>query len=415
MKTTVRLTDAYTNIISHMCYAAYKLWNVCNYERHNYKDLTLPVDYPDWYYQKKAHKDDIWFKQLPSQTAQEICKQLDKAWKSFYVLKKKQGIENPRPPRYKHEGMAVTYMQNAIHHDAGSDQVRLSLPRKLKQYMSESYGICETYLYLKNGIFENTETIKQIRIYPPVHGECNVIVVHEIPDAQILPDNGKYLSIDLGLHNLMTCYDPSTGESFIAGRRYLALCHYYNKEISWVQSQWSKLQSRQGVKHPKSSAHIKRLYRDRQNALNDYLHKVVNAIVQYCVKRDIHVVVAGDITNIRKKKNFGSQVNQQFHALPYKKLYTLLGYKLAMRGILFVKQKESYSSQTSPLAPEVCRVFAKKSNRVKRGLYKDGEYAWNADVVGAFNILRLYFQERGIPVKLDPQKIRDPYVLKVAA
>ncbi len=51
--------------------------------------------YPDWYYQKKAHKEDLWYKQLPSQTAQEVCKLLDKAWKSFYALKRSGGIEIP--------------------------------------------------------------------------------------------------------------------------------------------------------------------------------------------------------------------------------------------------------------------------------------------------------------------------------
>ncbi|MBS6928807.1 MAG: hypothetical protein KH152_10010, partial [Finegoldia magna] len=87
-KTSVILTNEQSNIIGHMCYVAYKLWNVCNYERLNYKELNLPCDYPNWYFQKKYHKDDLWYKQLPSQTAQEICKQLDKSWKSFYSLLK---------------------------------------------------------------------------------------------------------------------------------------------------------------------------------------------------------------------------------------------------------------------------------------------------------------------------------------
>ena len=44
-----------------MCYAASKLWNVCNYERRRYKELGLEK-YPDWYYQKKAHKGDLWYR-----------------------------------------------------------------------------------------------------------------------------------------------------------------------------------------------------------------------------------------------------------------------------------------------------------------------------------------------------------------
>ena len=44
-----------------MCYAASKLWNICNYERHHYKELGLEK-YPDWYYQKKTHKGNLWYK-----------------------------------------------------------------------------------------------------------------------------------------------------------------------------------------------------------------------------------------------------------------------------------------------------------------------------------------------------------------
>ena len=46
-KTTIRLTEQEENIIGHMCYAASKLWNICNYERYHYKELSLPVEYPD--------------------------------------------------------------------------------------------------------------------------------------------------------------------------------------------------------------------------------------------------------------------------------------------------------------------------------------------------------------------------------
>ena len=51
-RTSVKIRPEYSNIIGHMCYAASKLWNVCNYERHHYKELGLEK-YPDWYYQKK--------------------------------------------------------------------------------------------------------------------------------------------------------------------------------------------------------------------------------------------------------------------------------------------------------------------------------------------------------------------------
>ena len=413
-KTRIKLNSDYSNIIGHMCYAAYKLWNVCNYERLHYKELNLSVDYPDWYYQKKAHKDDMWFKQLPSQTAQEVCKLLDKSWKSFFALKKSKGIENPKPPRFKHDGIAITYMQNAIVHESGSQMIRLSLPKKLMSYMSENYGISDKYLFLENKIFKDTDAIKQIKIYPPENGLCEVIVIYEIADVQALDDNGKYLSIDMGLHNLMTCYDTD-GNTFIAGRKYLSLCHYYNKEIARVQGQWAMIQVKKDVKYPKPSKHVLRLYKKKNDAILDYLHKVTRSIVNYCISNSINTVVIGDITNIRKDKNFGAVTNQKLHSLPYRKIYIMLKYKLALEGITLVGQSEAYSSQTSPLMPKVDKIHAVKSNRVCRGLYRDGINTWNADCVGAYNILRLYLDKNKIDMELDPMSIKIPYVIKVAA
>lgn len=412
-RTEISLNNDYSNIIGHMCYAAYKLWNIGNYERMNYKELGLS-EYPDWYYQKKYHKVDLWYKQLPSQTAQEVLKLLDKSWKSFYVLQKTHGIDNPRPPRFKQAPIVITYMQNAIVHEKDSDVVRLSLPKQLKIYMSETYGISDNYIYLKNMVFKVTEAIKQIKIYPPEGNKCDIIVVYEVEDIMPLPDNGRYLSIDLGLHNLMTCYDSTNGDTFIVGRKYLSICNYYNKEIARVQSQWSSMQSEKGIKYPKSSKHIQQIHKKKNNSINDYLHKVTRYIVSYCVENQINTVVIGDITNIRKDNDLGNVTNQKLHSLPFAKIYMMLQYKLKMKGITLVKQSEAYTSQTSPLSRDVSKESAQKSNRIKRGLYKDGDKIWNADSVGAYNILRLHLSAKKINVELDPNELKNPYVAKVA-
>ena len=44
-RTTIKLTDRQANIIGHMCYAGFKLWNTLNYERLHYRELgfdTMP-------------------------------------------------------------------------------------------------------------------------------------------------------------------------------------------------------------------------------------------------------------------------------------------------------------------------------------------------------------------------------------
>lgn len=412
-KTVIQLNETEVNLLGHMNYAAYKLWNICNYERYNYKELGLE-EYPDWYYQKSHHRSDMWFKALPSQTAQEVCKLLDKSWKSFYRLKKTGGVENPNPPGYKHKGIAVTYMQNGIVHEAGTETVRLTLSRQLKEYMKSAYHIHETYLYLKNRIFKSMDRIKQIHLYPPEEdGKCTVAVVYEIEDAELLPENGHYLSVDLGLHNLMTCYD-SVGKSFILGRKYLSICRRYEKEIARVQSQWASAQVAQGIRYPKGSKHLLRLYKAKKESVRDYLHKLTRYVAEYCKKENIHTVVVGDITGIRKGKDLGKSTNQKLHGLPYVQIYNMLEYKLSLYGIRFVKQTESYSSQCSPFSKAVSKEYAVRTNRCMRGLYKEQGVIFQADAVGAYNILRKYFAVSGGKQKLSVSGLSDPKVIKVA-
>ena len=411
--TAVRLKPDQANIIGHMCCAAYKLWNVCNYERFHYKEEGMEK-YPDWYYQKSAHKGDLWYKSLPSQTAQEVLKQLDKGWKSFFALKGSGGIKNPRPPYFKKKGIAVTYMQMGIVHQAGSDEVRLSLSKKLKEHMREKYQIHDRFLYLKNKVFQDMDKIKQIKVYPPEEtGRCRLIIIYEIPDTEVKEDNGRYLSIDLGIHNLMTCYD-SRGKAFLCGREYLSICRKYDKEIARIQSQWGKLQAARGVEHPRPSKHLLRLYGKKKDCIKDYLHKITRNVVRYCIEEDIRTVVAGDMRGIREEADLGSRTNQKLHSLPYEMIYGMLEYKLKKEGIRFVRQEEAYTSQCPPDSPEVSKKYARKANRRYRGLYIDGGRIWNADAVGAFNILRKYGAVSGKCIGLPVSGLDQVTITKVA-
>ena len=410
-ETTIRVSETQANIIGHLGYSASKLWNVCNYERKNY-DASSGEPYPNWYYQKKFHKDNVWFKSLPSQTAQEVCKLVDKAWKSFFALKKTKGIQDPKPPRFKQVPMPVTYMQNGIKRKS-SDVLRLTLPKGLKDHMAEKYGIHENYLILENGIFKDMDNIKQLKIYMPEDETVRLIVIYEVADAEARNDNGHYLSIDLGIHNFMTCFD-SEGYSFIIGRKYLSIVRRYDKEIARVQSQWAAQQSKKGVRYPKSSNHKRRLHIKKNNTVRDYLHKVTRCITDYCETHGINTVIIGDLTGVRENKNFGDRINQEFHSLPFRKATDMLSYKLKLRGINIVSIKEAYSSQCSPLSVSVDKQHASKKNRVRRGLYSDNGVVWNADSVGAYNIMRLYLQENDIHDIPAPSGLSCPEIIKVA-
>ena len=92
----------------------------------------------------------------------------------------------------------------------------------------------------------------------------------------------------------------------------------------------------------------------------------------------------------------------------------MLEYKLKLYGIQLIKQEERYTSQCSPLSPEVSKKYAEASNRKDRGMYITGGVRFNADTVGAFNILRKYLSVSGKQKKLSVTGLKIPEIIKVA-
>lgn len=392
--TLYKPSDIELMVLDAMSYSAAKLWNIGNYEKKNYKSLGL-TDFPNWYYQKKNLKNEKHYKMLPSQTAQELLSVLQRSWKSFFVLLKTKGVENPHPPRFKHNFVEFSYLNNAIKIVDGG--IRLSLSENLKQYLLDNKNLEIQYLWLKFDYFDQflDKNIKQIR-FLKVKDKYRITVIHEINDPIPKIDNGNYLFIDIGINNLLTCVDTKNNKSFIVGKKYLTITHYFDKKIAHFQSINSLQQVAKGVKYPKNSKRINNLFTKKSNSINDYIHKVTTYIANYCNNNNINTVIVGDIKNIRKNNNLGSENNQKLHSLPFKKIYDKLEYKLKLRRINFIKQKEAYSSQCSPSSKKVSKIYAAKANRKQRGLYIDKQSIYNADAVGAYNIGRLALQQNKI-------------------
>ena len=102
------------------------------------------------------------------------------------------------------------------------------------------------------------------------------------------------------------------------------------------------------------------------------------------------------------------------HALPYKRITEMLQYKLTLLGIRLITVCEAYSSQCSPLSLAVSKRYAQPDNRKSRGVYIDSNQIWNADAVGAYNILRLYLKKDNPALYFSPKGLSDPKIIKVA-
>lgn len=359
----------------------------------------------------------MWYKSLPSQSAQEVLKDLAEGWKPYRSAIKGGKVMNPHPPGFMQENRPVTYMQNGLVHGDGDSRIRLSVPEALKKHMREKYGICADYLWIENDLFAPMNGIRQITLYPPEKTkdgiECRVIVVCEIPDVEILPDNGHWLAIDQGLRNLITFVD-SDGGSGILGRKQLSISRNCWRKVARVPSEWYAQQSAHGVQYPKTSKHIQAIWDKRHHCNKDYLHKITTWLADYCVDHSITRVIIGDLTGIRYQKDDGAFENQKLHSWPFKQVHDMLRYKLAMRGIKLIDQNEAWTSQCSPLARKVSKKYATPEKRVGRGMYKDGSIIWNADAVSAFNIMRKWAAKEHPGVVLNPKIIGTPTVIKVA-
>ena len=96
---------------------------------------------------------------------------------------------------------------------------------------------------------------------------------------------------------------------------------------------------------------------------------------------------------------------------------------LEVAGLLFWEEniflwKDTFikkSPECSPLSPEVSKGYAEASNRIERGIYITGGVKYNADAVGAFNILRKYLSVSGKNKKLSVTGLKNPEIIKVAA
>jgi putative transposase len=85
----------------------------------------------------------------------------------------------------------------------------------------------------------------------------------------------------------------------------------------------------------------------------------------------------------------GRRTNQNFVAIPYARLISLLAYKAERVGIRVIVREEAYTSKCSFLDDEPIGQHERYAGRrVHRGLFRtaSGQYL-NADVNGSYNIL----------------------------
>ena len=238
------------------------------------KLLKQDLDYPD-------------YANMPSaQSAQQTLRLLDANWKSFFKSikdwskNKDKYSGRPNLPKYKpKDGQMVLILTNQRVKQKGN---QLKFPKSFGGFTVTPR--CVT--------LPNFEKVNQVRIVPYNQVFCVEIVYSIFVDDTVLQDNGRIMSIDLGLDNLATVV-TNTGLQpiLVNGKGLKSVNQYYNKRKAYYQ----RIVKQMNGKNYTNRLH--QLTRKRNFKIEDALHKISRFIVNIVLENDITTIVIGDNKN----------------------------------------------------------------------------------------------------------------------
>ena len=328
------------------------------------------------------------YKALNSNMAQQILKEVDGSFKSFFSLLKlvKQGkyaFTGCKLPHYLPKDGYTTLIIGFVRLNGN----KLILP------FSNSFKKTHKSVEITIPPILLDKTIKEIRIIPKANARFfEIQYIYEAECIQRNLNTNNALALDLGINNLVTAVS-NIGKSFIIdGKRLKSINQWFNKENTRLQSIKDKQHfSRKPTNRQKAVA------RNRNNKVNDYMNKTARRVIDYCIINNIGTLVVGYNETFQHNSHIGKQNNQNFVNIPYGQLRNKLEYLCKLNDIVFVKQEESYTSKSSFWDRDDLPVYNADNpkeyqfsgRRLQRGLYKTASgKTINADVNGALNIMR---------------------------
>ena len=372
--------------IKHLCHIAKNLTNQAIYNvRQYYFNEGEYLNYEKNYALLKSSEN---YKMLNSNMAQQILKEVDGSFKSFFgslklAKKGKYAFKDCRLPNYLPKDGYTTLVIGFVRLNGN----KLILP------FSNTYKKTHKSVEITIPPILLDKKVKEIRIIPKENARFfEIQYIYEVECVQRNLNTNNALALDLGINNLVTAVS-SNGSSFIIdGRRLKSINQWYNKRNAYLQSIKDKqMIGRRRTNRQKANT------RDRNNKVNDYMNKVARTIVNFCINNDMSTLVVGYNETFQRGSDMGKSNNQTFVNIPYGQLRSKLEYLCQLNGIVFVKQEESYTSKSSFWDRDEIPVYNNDNpkeytfsgKRIKRGMYQcaNGKCI-NADVNGALNILR---------------------------
>ena len=255
-----------------MCRLSKNLYNYALYQTKIYFEQTRKfLTYNINYHICKTNEN---YQLLPTQIGQNTMMVVERNFKSYFGLLRERKKGNFNKPinicKYlPKEGFFPCLFIGSYLKINYKNKIILLLSKHNKLNKEFKYG--DLNIPLPKHITKDNK-IKEIRIIPK--NNCKWFEVHYVYEQIELPQKEikNYLSVDLGVNNLMTCLTNS--KSFIIDGKWLkSVNQWFNKIITKEKSQLQKINK----KH--TSNKIRNLWQKRKNIIKDHFHKISKNLI----------------------------------------------------------------------------------------------------------------------------------------
>ena len=349
-------------------------------------------------------------------TTQECAKIVDgliNDWKSFFAAIKeykknpKKFTGKPRRPKCQ----KIKDKMNEVIFDAGTisglvgaknnkknakgvindNKISLTLSKKARRkFKIKRLEVSVSNFKFPKGLNKNLSNLQQIRIhYDKKIERFYLAFIYRIEVSILNKNNNDIMAIDLGQNNLITgVFNKSSYRFILDGKELKSKIAYINSRMSTLQSkEMKKLKDSSNFKLTKK---MKKLYNYWRNYAWTYIHKCSSKTIKIALENNCSTIVIGDFKGIKRNKKH----MKYFVTIPYVTLINQIKYKAKRSGIKVVMINESYTSGCSCIDDYVIskKCYNKKRRKKRGNFVTNNGFNINADVNGAYNILRKYLK-----------------------
>lgn len=374
-KHIIKPKHKYYDELDNLCWLSKNLYNSTLYNVRQYyfeNKKLLKYQVINKIYVDTNNED---YRALPSKVAKHTQMLVEHNFKSFFeLLKLKAKGKYNKPvkiPKYLNKKTG----RQVVHYEKGA------ISFKEQGYIKLS----KTNIKIKTNLTK--DKVQFVRLVPK-NNHIIIEIGYNVIEKEIIQNN-NILAIDIGVNNIASCVTTNGEKFLINGKPLKYINHNYNKRIADIQS---KLK----LTHNKNKSRYKsNIINKRNNRINDYLHKITTYIVNQAVSNHIGTIVVGYNKEWKQDTNIGSTNNQNFVNIPFYKFISMLDYKCKLKGIIFKTITEEYTSKCSFVDDEeIAKHTTYAGRRINRELFKTKKgIIINADVNGAYNILKKYMKE----------------------